>query len=202
VGGGIIVGGRLLLGANHAAGELGHTAIFGNGLPCRCGATGCVERYVGSAWVVDRARKRIRAQLKRRTVHRNQTALFAGIAPVGTSIMHDMVKGDLKELTTREIGRAARKGDRLALALVEETGNYLGLALASAVQLVDPERVIIGGGVARMGAPLLRAVRRTMSRQVMMFPGRRLDVVLSRLSSDAGIVGAACFRLAAARFSR
>ncbi|MGD0014493.1 MAG: ROK family protein, partial [Bryobacteraceae bacterium] len=62
VGGGIIADGRLLTGANDAAGEIGHTAIFADGLLCACGHRGCVERYVGARYVEDRARKRVRAQ--------------------------------------------------------------------------------------------------------------------------------------------
>jgi glucokinase len=194
VGGGIISGGRLLLGANHAAGEAGHMTIFGNGPACLCGGYGCVERYVGVAYLVDRARKRIRVQLRHLEAHRNQTALFAGMKPDGPSVILELAGGDLARITPREIGQAARKGDRLALELVGETGYYLGLGLASVVQLIDPERIVMGGGVSRIGLPLLKAVRKTVFSRVQMFPGRRLDIVLSKLGGDAGIIGASRLR--------
>jgi glucokinase len=191
LGGGIISGGRLLLGANHAAGEVGHTSIYASGLGCLCGNRGCVERYVGAAFVVDRARKRIRAQLKRLAVHRNQIAMFGARAADGPSLILELAGGDYARITPREIGAAARRGDKLALELVAELGFHLGVGLANAVQLVDPERIVIGGGVSRMGAPLLRAVRKTLLANVLQFPGRRFDVRFARLGNDAGVVGAA-----------
>jgi len=194
VGGGIIANGKLLIGANHAAGEIGHTAIFADGLPCLCGHNGCVERYVGTRYVQDRARKRVRAQLKRLKDHKNQTSLFPGMKTEGPSRMFELAKGDTARITMREIGRAARAGDRLALSLVDEIGDYLGTALANAVELLDPERIVIGGGVSRIGRPLLVAVRRSVFRRIQALPGRKLGVVLSELGDDAGIVGASRLR--------
>jgi glucokinase len=194
VGGGVIANGRLLAGANDAAGEIGHTAIFADGLPCLCGHNGCVERYVGSRYVEDRARKRVRAQLKRIRDHKNQTSLFPGMKNEGPSRMLELAKGDTARITTREVGRAARAGDRLALGLVEEMGDYLGAALANAVELLDPERIVIGGGVGRIGRPLLAAVRRSVFCRVQALPGRKLDIVPSELGNDAGIIGASRLR--------
>jgi len=194
VGGGIVADGRLLTGANGAAGEIGHTAIFADGLPCPCGHNGCVERYVGARYVEDRARKRVRAQLKRLKDHRNQISLFPGMKTEGPSLMFEFAKGDAAGITMREIGRAARAGDRLALALVEEVGDYLGTALANAVELLDPERIVIGGGVSGIGRPLLKAVRRSVFRRTQALPGRNLDIVFSELGIEAGIVGASRLR--------
>jgi len=194
VGGGIIAGGRLLTGANDAAGEIGHTAIFADGLPCPCGHNGCVERYAGARYVEDRARKRVRAQLKRLRDHKNQTSLFPGSKTDGPSLMLELAGGDVAKITMREVGRAARKRDPLALGLVEEVGDYLGTALANAVELLDPERIVIGGGVSRIGRPLLRAVRRSVLRRTQALPGRKLDIVFSELGMDAGIIGASRLR--------
>lgn len=189
VGGGIVSSGRLLLGANHAAGEIGHVIIHGNGLECRCGNSGCVERYVGAAWVIERTRKRIRAQVKRLRDHKNQTTLFGAGQNDGPSLILELA-GDYAHITMREIGHAARKGDRLACGIVEEMAEQLGLAVAGAVQLVDPELVIVGGGVSGLGSPLLRALRRVVYHRVPMFPGRKLNVVRAALGNDAGVVGA------------
>jgi len=194
VGGGIIANGRLLIGANHAAGEIGHTAIFADGLPCLCGHNGCVERYVGNRYVEDRARKRVRAQLKRLKDHKNQTSLFPGMKNEGPSRMLELAKGDTARITMREVGRAARAGDRLALGLVNEIGDYLGAALANAVELLDPERIVIGGGVSRIGRPLLAAVRKSVFCRIQALPGRKLDIVSSELGDDGGIVGASRLR--------
>jgi glucokinase len=201
VGGGIIANGRLLVGANQAAGEIGHTAIFADGLPCLCGHNGCVERYVGARYVEDRARKRVRAQMKRLNDHKNQTSLFPGVKADGPSLMLDFAGGDAARITMREIGRAARARDPLALALVEEVGDYLGTALANAVELLDPERMVIGGGVSGIGRPLLKAVRGSVLRRTQPLPGRKLDIVFSKLGMDAGIIGASRLRtIADSRF--
>jgi len=197
VGGGIVANGRLLIGANHAAGEVGHTAIFADGLACLCGHNGCVERYVGTQYVLDRARKRVRAQLKRLKDHKSQTSLFPGMKNEGPSRMLELANGDTARITMREVGRAARAGDRLALALVEEVGDYLGTALANVVELLDPERIVIGGGVSRIGRPLLKAVRKSVLCRVQALPGRKLDVVLSELGDNAGIIGASRLRTVA-----
>jgi glucokinase len=194
VGGGIIANGRLLIGANHAAGEVGHTAIFADGLPCLCGHNGCVERYVGTRYVLDRARKRVRAQLKRLKDHKNQTSLFPGMRTEGPSLMFEFARGDTARITMREVGRAARAGDRLALELVEELGDYLGAALANTVELLDPERIVIGGGVSGIGRPLLKAVRKSVFCRTQALPDRKLDIVFSELGVDAGIVGASRLR--------
>ena len=97
VGGGIIANGRLLVGANDAAGEIGHAAIFADGLPCLCGHNGCVERYVGAGYVEDRAQKRVRAQLKRLKDHKNQTSLFPGMKSERPSLMFDHNAQPLRE---------------------------------------------------------------------------------------------------------
>jgi glucokinase len=194
VGGGIVADGRLLTGANGAAGEIGHTAIFADGLPCRCGHNGCVERYVGAGYLEDRARKRVRAQLKRLKDHKNQTSLFPGLRAAGPSLMLEYARGDAARITTREIGRAARARDPLALALVEEVGDYLGTALANAVELLDPERIVIGGGVSGIGRPLLKAVRKSVFRRSQALPGRKLEIVFGELGIDAGIIGASRLR--------
>jgi len=193
VGGGIIANGQPLLGANHAAAELGHTTIFGDGPLCRCGGQGCLECYVGADSIVERAKRKLRAQMKRLTSHRNQIALFNDLQSEKPSRLFDMV-GSLTRLTTKEIGSAARAGDPLALQVVEETGFYLGLGIANLVALLDPERVVLGGGVSRMGLPLLQAVRKTVLSRVPIFSGRKLDIVLSELGSDAGVIGASRLR--------
>jgi glucokinase len=194
VGGGIIANGRLLTGANDAAGEIGHTSIFADGLPCPCGHNGCVERYVGARYVEDRARKRVRAQIKRLKDHKNQTSLFPGMKVAGPSLMLELAGGDTARITMREVGRAARARDKLALTLVEEVGDYLGTALANAVELLDPDSIVIGGGVSGIGRPLLKAVRKSVFRRTQALPGRKLDIVFSELGIDAGIVGASRLR--------
>lgn len=190
VGGGAVVGGRLAAGHNGAAGELGHTVIFGNGLPCRCGGRGCLERYVGAGYVVKRARERVKAQVRRMTNHKHQLPMFEGVRTDKPTRLLEICGPRLRGLTLKEVGQAARAGDPLALELVVEVGHYVGLGLVNVVALFDPERVVIGGGVAGLGAPLLASVRRTVFRRSQVFDGRRLEILFARLGDDAGVVGA------------
>ncbi|MFO7676253.1 MAG: ROK family protein [bacterium] len=190
VGGGAVVDGRLAVGHNGAAGELGHTVIFGNGLPCRCGGRGCLERYVGADYVVRRARERVKAQVRQLTVHKDQLPMFDGVRSEKPSLLIDICGPRLRGLTLREVGQAARQRDPLALDLVTEIGHYVGLGVVNVVALLDPERVIIGGGVAGLGQPLLKSIQRTVHRRSQVFDGRRLEIVFARLGDDAGVVGA------------
>ncbi|MFO7637799.1 MAG: ROK family protein [bacterium] len=190
VGGGAVVAGRLVLGHNGAAGELGHTVIFGNGLPCRCGGRGCLERYVGARYVVKRARERVKAQARRLTDHKCQLPMFDGVRTDKPTMLLDLCGPRLRGLTLREIGQAARAGDPLGSELVTEVGHYVGLGIVNVVALLDPARVVVGGGIAGLGAPLLKSIRRTVSRRSQLFDGRALEIVFAKLGDDAGIVGA------------
>ncbi len=190
VGGGAIVGGRLLLGRNQAAGEVGHTVIFGNGLPCRCGGRGCLERYVGADRIVKRARQRVKVQIRRLRDHKHQLAMFPGVRVEQPSMLIDMLGPRLRNLSTKEIGKAARSRDPLSLELVEEVGHYVGLALVNVVALLDPERIVGGGGVSGFGPPLLKSIRKTVFRRGQVFDGRQLEIVSAQLGDDAGILGA------------
>lgn len=192
VGAGAVVQGKLLLGANHAAAELGHTIIFGNGLRCRCGGRGCLERYVGARYLLHRARMKLRAQLKKIS-HRNQISFIEGTD--SPSLLFAFCQDRLDRLSPEMIGRAARRRDKLALEIVEETGFYLGLGLVNAIALLDPERIAVGGGLSGLGQPLLLAARRTVFNRAQTYLGRRLQVVAAQLGSDAGIIGASRFRV-------
>lgn len=172
VGGGIISDGRLIFGANDAAGEIGHTIIEPDGPRCKCGNDGCLERLVGAEYIVERAI----AELKTRK----------------SSIL-DLALGDTTIITPRIISRAAQQGDEVAREIVETIGFYVGLAIVNVVHLLDPAVVVIGGGIAKAGKMLLDSIQKTAASRIMMCRGRKLKICLSRLGSDAGILGASCF---------
>jgi glucokinase len=131
VGGGIIIDGGLYRGATYSAGEVGHMPLKESGLACNCGGYGCLERYVGN--------RHISAEMK--------SAVRAGKAPG----VKAMVKGDLSQITPELISKAARRGDRAAIALWERIGGRIGVTLSGIVNLLNPEMIIIGGGVADAG---------------------------------------------------
>jgi len=158
VGGGIIADGRLILGANHSAGEFGHTIIFPEGRRCRCGNRGCLEAYIGQ--------ENIRRMAKR-------------------------IIG--KDLTPKEVAIRAKEGEKKAIAVIERVGYYLGLGLVNVCHLLDPEIIIIGGGISGMGRRLLKKTEETIKERIMPLPKRRLEIRLSQLGPSAGILGATKF---------
>ena len=166
-------------GAGGAAGEVGHMSLDRNGPRCACGNFGCLERYVGARYIVARAQ----AMLER---------------DPRSSSLRDVTSNLITPLA---ISQAAAAGDGIAAAVWEETGIWLGVALASLVNVLNPERIVIGGGVARAGELLLAPARRTILERAMALPAARAEVVTAALGNDAAVVGAAMLALARAGVS-
>ena len=179
VGGGLVLNGELYRGAGGAAGEVGHMSLDRNGPRCACGNFGCLERYVGAQYIVARAQ----AMLER-------DPRSSSLRDVASNLITPLV-----------ISQAAAAGDGIAAAVWEETGIWLGVALASLVNVLNPERIVIGGGVARAGELLLAPARRTILERAMALPAARAEVVTAALGNDAAVVGAAMLALARAGVS-
>ena len=179
VGGGIINNGKLLLGTNHAAGEVGHTSINAFGLKCKCGNLGCLERYVGAEYIIERTIRKLKSQRSKPKSH--------------SSEITKLTKNNYKDITTEIIYIAAKRGDKLANVIIKETGTYVGVGLANVISLIDPEVIVIGGGVSGFGKPLLDSIKQTVSERIMKFPNRKLKIVRSKLKGDAAILGASQF---------
>jgi glucokinase len=199
IGSGIITDNHLLLGANSYAGELGHTTLSLRGPACPCGNSGCLERYVGAQAIVFRCRRLLRQQQRRVAASRNQLSLF-GPSGERLSLIFELVGYNLNRLSPREIGSAARKKDKIALQVIKETGALLGLGIYNALMLLDPEIVVLGGGVSRFGKPLLQAVEQTVFAR-LYGSNRQLKIVLSFLGDDAGILGASQLHRLASNFT-
>ena len=167
IGGGIISNGRLLVGANYAAAEFGHTVIKFDGPRCNCGNYGCLERFAGSKYIVDMAKRMIRKR--------------------------ESILKDKEEISPKVIAIAAKKGDKVAKEVMERVGYYVGIGIVNAIHMFDPEIVIIGGGVAKAGRVLLEPIKRTVSGRIMKLKERRVDIVLAKLGEGAGIIGASFF---------
>lgn len=170
VGGGIIIEGKLYRGSTLSAGEIGHIPVSVGGPRCTCGGYGCLECYVGNARIVEKAVKAIQGGRR--------------------SLIKKLAEGDLKAITPRTISKAARQGDGLAKEIWEETGRYIGLVLSGVVNLLNPEMVVIGGGVAQAGKLLFEPIRRTVKERAMSIPARKVKIVPAKLGEDAGLIGA------------
>jgi glucokinase len=171
VGSGAVLDGRLWRGAGNAAGELGHTQIVPDGLPCPCGRRGCLERYVSGSGLQGRLRGAL--------AEGRQTALKS------------RTRGDAAALTATLVEEAARAGDPFAREIWDDAVRYLTIALANYVTLVNPQILVLGGGVietvpalfeaAAAGVPVLTT---TLARSVLRIEG-------ARLGDWSGVVGAA-----------
>ena len=171
VGSGAVLGGRLWRGATNGAGEVGHTQVVPGGIPCPCGAIGCLERYVsGSAF-----QQRFRA------------ALASGV----TSALASSTGGDADALTAPLVHAAAERGDALARELWADAERYLVLGLANYVTLVNPQILVLGGGVIESVPPLFDRVAAGVRAATTTLAREGLRVERARLGDWSGVVGAA-----------
>ncbi|MBI3317899.1 MAG: ROK family protein [Candidatus Omnitrophica bacterium] len=170
VGGAIIAEGRLVRGWLGSAGEIGHMPIAERGPRCSCGGTACLERTVGNREILRWVKGRLRAGVKSRMI--------------------GLIGGDLRQLTPEVIDRACEQSDPLARAAWSRVGSSVGLALVSVVNLLAPERIVVGGGIAKAGRWLFEPMRKTVKDRVMKGL-KGVKVVPALLGTSAGLVGAA-----------
>ncbi len=162
VGGGLILGGQLYRGSRLGAGEIGNMSIDYRGKPYEYGNFGALEAYVGNTHIAERARARYEAAGQMRS---------------------------LLECLPVTLAEAALGGDEVARQLWEETGVMLGAALADVVWLLNPDAIVLGGGVALAGDLLFAPLRRTIRERTSPVFHEALDVVPAALGSDAGLIG-------------
>jgi glucokinase len=170
VGGGVVIDGQLRLGPLGAAGELGHQTILPDGPRCGCGNRGCLETFVsGPAITAEGVR-----------------LLQSGLAPK----LHELVAGDAGRVTPKEMAMAAAAGDERVREAILRAAEFLGIGVANVVVVLHPELIVLGGGVAEMGALLLDRVRQVVRERVGMFPTDGVRVERSLLGERAGVLGA------------
>lgn len=173
VGGGVIIEERIVQGVTGAAGEIGHiTCIPEGGARCNCGKTGCLETIASATGVVRLANEKLKA-----------------IHELGNSTL--LVTKENDPITAKAVFDGARAGDFLCLEVIEEVSLYLGMALANLGCTINPEKLVIGGGVSKAGDILLDKVQEYFER--FAFPRVRLStkLALASLGNDAGVIGAA-----------
>jgi len=169
IGSGIILGGRLHRGAQGCAGDFGHICVDPDGPLCSCGNTGCLEAMAAAPAIVLQA----------------ESCARDGESPALMALLQE--KG---ELTMNDVGEAARRGDYCALTIIRRSGRLIGQTLASAVNVLNPSIIVIGGGVSRVGNALLAEVRSAVYQRSLPLATRNLPIVMSELDDVAGVVGA------------
>lgn len=173
VGGGVVIEDRLLRGGFGSATEVGHIRVVPGGLRCGCGQRGCWEQYASGSALVRETMARAAAE---------QVAAAGLLARAG---------GKVRRVTGPMVTAAARDGDEFAVSCLEESGRWLGEGLASLVAVLDPELVLVGGGVADAGELLLGPARVAFEETLPAARRRPRPVLrLAALGNDAGMIGA------------
>ncbi len=170
IGSGLVINGQLVRGAANAAGEIGHIKLQMNGGPiCGCGDTGCLEAFASGPSIVAMAQEYLKG---------------------GKSTKFREMAGADGEITPYIVAKAAEAGDPVAKRIFEIVGTYIGMGLVSVINLLNPEKVIIGGGVAAAGDLLLDPIRKTINERAMVVAGNSVEIVPAELGNSAGVIGA------------
>ena len=169
IGSGLIINGKLVRGATNAAGEICHIKLqIHYGPICGCGDTGCLEAFASGPSIVAMAEDYIRG---------GKSTKFREMASGG-------------EISPYIVCEAAKAGDPVAKRIFTIMGEYIGIGLASVVNLLNPEKIIVGGGVADAGDLLLDPLRETLKKRAMKIAGAAVEVVPAQLGNTAGVIGA------------
>lgn len=174
VGGGIVLGGELLRGAHGIAAELGHMLSVPGGHLCGCGRLGCIEQYASGNALVRFARAGARQEPDRAT------------------ILLELADGDVDAVTGPMVTAAARSGDPVSCAAFAQIGRWLGIGLADMAQILDPEVLVVGGGVVEAGELLMGPTRQAFTEALAARAAIPVaEIRPAELGNIAGVVGAA-----------
>ncbi len=182
IGAGIIINGKIWHGASGVAGEAGHMKVIPNGRKCGCGGRGCLEQYASATGLVRTAKDRLRKNRK------SLILKLAGDNPAG--------------ITALIVCRAARRGDALAIEALENAARILGLAIANILNLLNPQMVVISGGLANAGKYLFQPLRRQVGLQAIPDACRNVKIVKGKLGDHAGVLGAAAVAFARLKIAK
>lgn len=173
LGGAAVIDGRVIYGATGSAGEIGHINMFREGRECRCGSSGCLGRYVSALGILRTFREKVQAGQH--------------------SIICDWVNHDLDKVTADMLSRAYDDGDAVTIETIQETGKLLGYGLCAVFSLYNPEIIIVGGGMSRMGERLLQYTREILNTHALRIPYGCCTIVTAVLGDAAGMLGAAVY---------
>lgn len=176
IGGGVVINGQIYFGSEGVAGEIGHQIIEPYGPRCTCGSRGCLESLASGPALCSQAIKLVKQG--------------------ADTIIRDLVDNDLNKIDPLVVENAARQGDMLALEIWEREAYYLGLAIANLLVVLNPEMIIIGGGIAKAADLLFEPIKKTIRQRVFVGPDiDKLKLVRSKLGDEAGAIGAAIWAM-------
>ena len=171
IGGGLVLGGEVHHGASDAAGEFGHMTIDSMGRRCNCGNYGCLEAYASGPNIAARAVEGIRAGVE--------------------SVLVDLVDGVLKDITAATVYEGVVLGDAYAQEIMNETAKFLAVGVANLINALNPDTVVIAGGVTRAGDHLFVPLRKEVRRRAFRSAVAACRILPAALPETAGVIGAA-----------
>lgn len=169
IGGGIVINSKLISGINGAGGEIGHMKLVENGKLCGCGQRGCFETYASATGVIREAKSRL-------SVDKN-------------NLLYKKLDGNIENLEAKDVFDCAKNGDKFSIEIVNYIGNYLGMGIGNLLNIINPEIIILSGGVALAGDILLNVVNEKLKQYAMPVTLKNLEIKLGELGNDAGIKG-------------
>lgn len=176
IGGGLVIDGQLYRGATGTAGEIGHIVVDAGGRHCGCGQRGCLEAYASRSAIT----RTLLGEIQRGRPSVLRELLAGGEPGVGSAAIRSGL-----------IAQAVAANDELTMSVLDEAAAYLGIGLASAINLVNPWRIILGGGLIEAVDFFFEAVSRNARQGALPVPGGQIEIVRTGLGDNSGVVGAA-----------
>lgn len=170
IGGGIIIDGKLYHGSSDVAGEIGHMTIDSTGRRCGCGNYGCLEAYASGTAIAERAREALVGET--------------------SGVLLTMCEGQLERVTAQMVYKAAKEGDLVAIDVVRETARFLGAGIGALLNVLNPEVVVLAGGVVNAGEALFAPLKAEIRRRAFAPAVDGCRIVPGELGGSAGVVGA------------
>ena len=170
IGGGLIINNRIYRGASFDAAEVGHTVILPDGPRCKCGKHGCLEALASGTAIAREARQRVKVK--------------------PSSLILELANHNKELISAEVVSRAAEAGDELANQIYQEAGRFLGIGVANVLNLINPEMVVIGGGVSLAGELLFKPVRESAKKEAFGRTYQACKIVPAKLGNEAGVLGA------------
>jgi len=171
LGGGLIIDGEVYRGRSYSAAELGHICIDKNGPRCNCGGNGCFETFVGNSYIVKEVVRRLKKGEK--------------------SSLLKLADGKYSNITPKLLDKAAGQGDRFSINVWKELGHNVGIGLTSIINVLNPEIIVIGGGVSKAGKYIFPSVKQTIDERAIGIFTKGLKIKRAKFVENAGVVGAA-----------
>jgi len=172
IGGGIIVDGKIYHGNNFVAAELGHMTVNKNGPCCNCGNYGCLESYSSATGIRNRIKERTRKGIK-------------------SDLLSIKDEFSVDSITLKSIFESARMGDKLTESVIEDAITYLGIAVANIANILNPEMIVLVGGITNEGDKLLNPIKKEVLKRTLSSNHQELKIAIGKLGDLAGALGAA-----------